>query len=305
MPSVTAPGLDAAGSRLPARLCTASCALSSLSSTYLIVPLPSPCVPWALTGIAAGAALPQAPLPFIDARKRQAGLLPHLLVSPRVGVHHSGAQRTLCWRSHSPRAPLLPVLPAGAEPEPSRFHGHYSPSDTNHYVPNLTNERGSSSASPWGGYAAGGGCYRACRLACLLLAMQAPGAGWAGSSASSGSPLCRLSPLVHTPRGGCAAGSPPPGAPSPPNWGSRLVSHSGPSPGTGTQPRGGHQHQCCAIPPCPPQSFCPSLATDMAVPQPNRHLCTHSSHQCCHPHPGAEVSPGHSDPWTTAKCGVR
>ena len=58
---------DTARSGLPARLCTASRTPLSPSSTYLIVPLPSPCVPRALKGIAAGAMLPQAPPSFSDA----------------------------------------------------------------------------------------------------------------------------------------------------------------------------------------------------------------------------------------------
>lgn len=186
----------------------------------------------------------------------------------------------LRWASCSPEGPpLLRGPPAGAEPESPPLHGHYSPSATRHCVLNLTNELGSSHASPRGSYATGGGCYPACRLACLLLALQTPGTGWAGSSASSGSPLCRPSPLIHPTRGVQPAHLLPGSFPC--QIRAPLVRHSSPSPRAGTQPCGGQQRQLCAIPPCPLQSLCASSATDMAVPRPNRHLCTHGSHQCC------------------------
>lgn len=105
----------------------------------------------------------------------------------------------LCWHTSllcSEDAVLgeLPGPPKEAEPKSSPLHGHYSPSATKHCVPNLTNEPGSSYASPQGSYATGGGCYPARGLACLLLVVQTLGTGW--SSISSGSLLCHLSPSL-------------------------------------------------------------------------------------------------------------
>lgn len=86
--------------------------------------------------------------------------------------------------------------------------------------------------------------------------------------------------------------------------GAPPVSRSSPSPGAGTQPCGGQRHQCCAIPPHPLQSLCPSPATGMAVPRPNRRLCTHGSCQCCSLAWGRDGSPAqqptdHSLTWGT------
>lgn len=148
----------------------------------------------------------------------------------------------------------------------------------------------------------GGGCYPARKLACLLLAVQTPGTGWASSSASSGSPLRQLSPVVRPP-GGCAACSPPPGVPSPANWGS-------PSEPQWPQP----QHQD----PDPWQAAAPALChptlpTAEFLPQPgHRHGCPPAKSPCLHPwlpsvlhpHPGAETASWRSKPETTAKHGV-
>lgn len=53
------------------------------------------------------------------------------------------------------------------------------------------------------------------------------------------------------------------------------------SPSARTQPCSSHWHQCCAIPPCPLQSLCSSLATNIIAYWPNCSLCSHSSHRGC------------------------
>lgn len=170
---------DAPGNELPARLFPASCTQPSPSSTYLIVP-------WHRRGLWQGRAPPSTTT------------FHQCLRAPSRSATTS-ACFPMCWHTSllcSEDAVLgeLPGPPKEAEPESSPLHGHYSPSATKHCVPNLTNEPGSSYASPRGSYATGGGCYPARGLACLLLVVQTLGTGW--SSISSGSLLCHLSPSL-------------------------------------------------------------------------------------------------------------
>lgn len=78
----------------------------------------------------------------------------------------------------------LPGPHTGAEPGSSLLHSHHSPSVTKHCVPILSNESGSSYASPQGSNATGGDCYPAHELACLLLAVQTLGTGWSPQALS-------------------------------------------------------------------------------------------------------------------------